>query len=117
MRKGVLKRRLRRLASVVAPVLITLLVAAAAGAVVIVLTAPGGYISCVAPPSAARPEPIPRWVLAAGAPAVIAALVGAYFALGVEHVGRRLLGLAFALAIASATFYGVYLLLPADCRP
>jgi membrane associated rhomboid family serine protease len=117
VREDVIKRRLRRLAWVVARVLVTLAVGAVAGAVVVFLTTPGGSISCVAPPSAARPEPIPRWVITAGAPAVIAALVGAYFALGAESVGWRLIGLVFALAVAAGTFYGVYVLLPVNCRP
>jgi hypothetical protein len=112
-----IKRRLRRLAGVVARVLIIVAVAAAAGAVAVFLTSQGGSISCVAPPSTARPEPIPRWLIAAGSPALMAALVGAYFALGAENVRWRFIGLLFALAAAAGTFYGVYLLLPTNCRP
>lgn len=112
-----IKRRLRRLAGMVARLLIILAVAAVAGAVVIVVTGPGGSISCVTPPLTARPEPIPRWVIAAGVPALIAALAGAYFALGAESVRRRFVGLAFAVAVAAGTFYGVYGLLPISCRP
>jgi hypothetical protein len=117
MREAVIKRRLRRLAGVFARVVITIAVAAAAGALVVFLTGPGGSISCVAPSASAQPEPIPRWMIAAGAPALIAALVGGYFALGVETVRRRLLGLLLALAVAAMTFYGVYVLLPISCRP
>lgn len=112
-----MKRRLRRLAGLVARVLIIVVVAAIAGAVAVVLTGPGGAISCAPPPLPARPEPVPRWIFAAGAPALIPALVGAYFALGAEAVRWRLVGIAFALAVAAGTFYGVYSLLPATCRP
>lgn len=112
-----IKRRLRRLAGMVARVLVTLAVAAAAGAVVIFLTGPGGPVSCAAPPAPASPEPIPRWLVAAGAPALIAALISAYFALGAERVRWRLVRLPFVLAVAAGTFYGVYVLLPVNCRP
>jgi hypothetical protein len=112
-----MKRRLRRLAGFVARVLIIVVVAAIAGAVAVVLTGPGGAISCAPPTLPARPEPIPRWVIVAGAPALIPALVGAYIALGAETVRWRLIGLIFAVVVAAGTFYGVYSLLPADCRP
>jgi hypothetical protein len=112
-----MKRRLRRLAGFVARVLIIVVVAAVAGAVAVLLTGPGGSISCAPPSLPARPEPIPRWVIAAGAPALVPALVGAFFALGAETVRWRLIGLVFAVAVAAGTFYGVYSLLPATCRP
>jgi hypothetical protein len=116
-------RRLRRLLRIVVRVLIAVAVsaavAAAAGAAVIYLAGPGGSLSCVAPipPAGAQPEPIPRWVIFAGSPAVIAALAGAYFALGAERVLWRLVGLVYAAGLAAATFYVVYTYLPAVCRP
>ena len=112
-----MKRRLRQLAGLVVRVLVIVGVAAIAGAVAIVLTGSGGLISCAPPSDLARPEPVPRWVIAAGAPALVPALVGAFFALGAETVRWRLIGLAFAFAVAAGTFYGVYTLLPASCRP
>jgi hypothetical protein len=97
--------------------LFTVGVAAAAGAVAVYITGPNGSISCAPHPSANGPEPIPRWLIAAGAPALIGILVGAYFALGATSARWRLLGLLFAAAVAAATFYGVYTFLPAACRP
>jgi hypothetical protein len=113
----VIRRRLRLLVRLVARIPTVLVVAAATGALVVFLTGPGGSISCVAPPFPARPEPFPRWVIAAGAPALIAALVSAFFALGAEGARWRLVGLVFTLAVAAGTFYSVYQLLPISCRP
>jgi hypothetical protein len=116
-------RRLRRLARIVVMVLIAVAVsaglAAAAGAAVVYFAGPGGLLSCVAPtpPPGAQPEPIPRWVIFAGGPALIAALGGAYFALGAERVLWRFVGLLYAAALAAGTFYAVYTYLPAACRP
>jgi hypothetical protein len=113
----VIKRRVRRLGGIVARAAITLAVAAAGGALVLFLTGPNGSISCVDPASAAGSEPVPRWVLAAGGPALVAGLVGAYYGLGAPSVRGRLLRLVFAAAVAAGTFYVVYILLPIDCRP
>jgi hypothetical protein len=116
-------RRLRRLVRIVLMVIIAVVVsaglAAAVGAAVVYLAGPGGALSCVppTPPPGAQPEPIPRWVIFAGGPALIAALAGAYFALGAERVLVRLVGLVYAAALAAGTFYAVYTYLPAVCRP
>ena len=112
-----IKRRLRRLGGFVGRAVVTVVVAVAAGALVLYLTGPNGFISCVSPASDARSEPVPRWVLAAGGPALVAGLVGAYFGLGAPSVRGRLLRLVFAAAVAAGTFYVVYILLPIDCRP
>jgi len=112
-----MRYRLRRLARLVGAVVFTVAVAAAAGAVAIYVTGPGGLISCVPDPSAATPSPIPRWAIAAGAPALVAALVGAFFALAPARVLARLIGLILAAALAAGTFYVVYTYLPAACRP
>jgi hypothetical protein len=116
-------RRLRRLVRIVVRILIAVAVsvgvAAAAGAAMVYLLGPGGSLSCIppTPPPGAQPEPIPRWVIFAGGPALIAALVGAFFALGASRVLWRLLGLVLAVGLAAATFYVVYTYLPAACRP
>jgi hypothetical protein len=112
-----LRYRVRRIGGIVARAVGTVAVAAAAGAVVLFLTGPNGSISCVSPASAAGPEPLPRWAIAAGIPALIAAIVGAYFALGAESMRTRLAALLMTAALAAGTFYAVYTLLPASCRP
>ena len=112
-----MRYRLRRLAGVLAGVLVTVVAAAAAGAATVYLTGPNGSISCAPHPTANGPEPIPRWLIAAGAPALVAMLVGAYFALGATSARWRLVGLLFGVAVAAATLYGVYTFLPAACRP
>ncbi len=116
-------RRLRLLVRIVVRVLIALVVsagvAAAAAGAVLYLAGPGGSLSCIppTPPPGAQPEFIPRWVIFAGGPALIAALAGAYFALGAERVLVRLVGLVYAAGLAAGTFYAVYTYLPAACRP
>ena len=112
-----MRYRLRRLARLVGAVVITVAIAAAAGAVAIYLTGPSGLVSCVPEPSPAIASPIPRWVIAAGAPALIAALVGAFFALAPARVFARLVALILTAALAAGTFYAVYVYLPAACRP
>ena len=112
-----LVRRLRHLVGAVARMLVILATAAGAGVVAILIAYSGGSISCVPPLPPAHPDPIPRWAIAAGAPALVAALVGAYFGLGAETAWRRWIGLAFAVAVGAGTFYGVYSFLPAACRP
>ena len=112
-----MRYRLRRLAQLVGAVAITVAVAAAAGAVAIYLTGPSGMVSCVPEAPPAIPSPIPRWVIAAGAPALVAALIGAFFALAPERVRFRLIGLILTAALAAGTFYAVYIYLPAACRP
>jgi hypothetical protein len=112
-----MKTRLRQLVRLLGAVLITVVVAGAAGAIAIYLTGPSGLISCVPAAAPASPDPIPRWVIAAGIPALVAALVGAFFALAAERVLSRLIGLVLAAALAAGTFYAVYALLPATCRP
>jgi hypothetical protein len=109
--------RLRQLARLVGAVVITVAVAGAAGAAAIYVTGPGALISCVPAAAPASPDPIPRWVIAAGIPALVAALGGAFFALGAERVRARFVGLLLAVALAAGTFYAVYVLLPAGCRP
>ena len=112
-----MRDRLLRVARLVGAVVITVGVAAAAGAAAIYLTGPNGSISCVPAAAPASPDPIPRWVIAAGIPAVVAAFTGSFFALGAPHVLGRLIGLVLAIAVGGATFYAVYMLLPAACRP
>ena len=112
-----MRDRLRQLARVIGAIVITLIVAGAAGAAAIYLTGTSGLISCVPAAAPANPDPIPRWVIAAGIPALVAALVGAFFALAAERVLTRLIGLVLAAALAAGTFYAVYALMPAACRP
>ena len=112
-----MRDRLRRVIRLVVPVVITLVVAGAAGAAAIYLTGPSGLVSCVPVAAPARPEAVPRWVIAAGIPALVAALVGAFFALGAQRVLTRMIGLLIAIALGGATFYAVYVMLPAACRP
>jgi hypothetical protein len=112
-----MKSGLRQLLRLLGAALITVAVAAGAGAVAVYLTGSSGAISCVPPVDQASSEPIPRWVIAAGIPALAAALVGAFFALGGERVLTRLIGLILSVALAAGTFYAVYSLLPAACRP
>ena len=117
-RRGLaIKYRLRQLVRVVGAIAITIGVAAAAGAVSLYLTGPNGSISCALPAPPAEPDRIPRWLIAAGVPALITGLVGAFFALAAQRVLWQLVGLVLVVALAAATFYGVYALLPADCRP
>ena len=97
--------------------MVTVGVAGAAAAAAIYLTGPNGLISCVPAAAPASPDPIPRWVIAAGIPAVVAAFIGAFFALGAQHVLGRLIGFVLAAALGAVTFYAVYTLLPAACRP
>ena len=111
-----MRDRLRQVALRVGAVVITVVVAGAAGAAAIYLTGPSGLVSCVPPAAPAGPDPIPRWVIAAGIPALVAAFVGAFFALAAERVLTRLIGLVLAAALGGATFYAVYTLLPAACR-
>ena len=112
-----MKSRLRQLVRLLGAGLITVAFAAAAGAAAVYVTGSGGLVSCVPAVAPASPDPIPRWVLAAGIPALVAALIGAFFALAAERVLARLIGLVLAAALAAGTFYGVYALLPAACRP
>ena len=112
-----MRDRLRRVARLVGTVVITVVVAGAAGAAVIYATGPSGLISCVPAAAPASPDPIPRWVIAAAIPAVVAAFIASFFALGAQYVLGRLIGIVLAFALGSVTFYAVYLLLPAACRP
>ena len=112
-----MRDRLRRVVRLVVPVLVTLVVAGAAGAAAIYLTGPSGLVSCVPVAAPAGPEAVPRWVIAAGIPALVAALVGAFFALGAQRVLTRMIGVLLAIALGGATFYAVYVMLPAACRP
>ena len=112
-----MRYRLRQLARMVGAALITVAVAAAAVAIAIYVTGPGGLVSCVPAAAPASLDPIPRWVIAAGIPAIVAALTGAFFALAAERVLARLIGLLLTAVLAAATFYAVYTLLPAACRP
>jgi hypothetical protein len=108
---------LRLLIRVVGAIAITVLVTAAASAVSLYLVGPNGSISCALPTPPAEPDRIPRWLIVAGVPALIAGLVAGFFALGAGRVLWQLVGLVLAVALAAGTFYGVYLLLPANCRP
>ena len=112
-----MKYRLRILARLVLAAAITVVVAGAAAAVAIYVTGPSGLISCVPAAAPAKLDPIPRWVIAAGIPALVAALMGAFFALAAERVLARLIGLVLSAVLAAGTFYAVYTLLPAACRP
>jgi hypothetical protein len=98
-------------------VALTVGVAAATSAVALYLTGPNGSISCAIPTPPADPDRIPRWVIAAGIPALTTGFVGAFFALGAGRVLWQIIALGLVVALAAATFYGVYTLLPADCRP
>ena len=71
-----MKYRRRKVARVVLAAAITVIVAGAAAAVALDLTGPSGLISCVPPVPPARPDAIPRWVIVAGIPALVAALMG-----------------------------------------
>ena len=112
-----MRYRLRQVARVVGAAVITVAVAAAAVLVATYVTGPSGLISCVPAAAPASPEPIPRWVITAGIPALVVALIGAFFALAPERVLARLIGLVLTAALAAGTFYAVYTLLPAACRP
>ena len=112
-----MRDRLRQLVRLLGAVLISVAIAAAAGAVAIVLTGPNGVVSCIPAAAPATKDPLPRWAIAAGIPALIAVLVGAFFALAAGRVLTRLIGLILAIALAAGTFWVVYLLLPAGCRP
>ncbi|HET9347040.1 MAG TPA: hypothetical protein VFO05_15210 [Candidatus Limnocylindrales bacterium] len=111
-----MKNRLQQILRIVAAFAIPILIAVAAGAVTVYLTGPGGLVSCVGSVTS-NPDGLQRWVIVAGVPAMIAGLAGAFFALAGGRVLTRLIGLGLALALAGVTFYQVYLLLPADCRP
>ena len=113
----VIRDRLRQLIRVVGAIAITVLVAAAASAASLYLVGPNGSLSCAIPTPPAEPDRIPRWLIAAGVPALIAGFVGAFFALGAGRVLWQLVGLVLAVALAAVTFYAVYVLLPANCRP
>jgi hypothetical protein len=112
-----IRARLLQVVRVIVAVAVTLGVAAASGAVALYLTGPNGPISCAIPVPPAEPDRIPRWLIVAGVPALITAFVGGYFALGAGRVLWQLVALCLAVALAAATFYGVYILLPAACRP
>ena len=88
----------------------------AAGAIALYIAGPSGILSCVSP-TGQNAERIPRWILFSAAPAVAATLVALFFALGLERLWMRLIGIVVAFGLGAATFYVVYLLLPADCRP
>jgi hypothetical protein len=113
----VIKDRLRQLIRVVGAIVITVVVAAGASAVSLYLVGPNGSISCAIPTPPAEPDRIPRWLIAAGVPALITGLVGGFFALGAGRVLWQLVWLVLAVALAAGVFAGVYLLLPANCRP
>ena len=108
---------MRQLIRVVGAIAVTVVVAAAASAVSLYLVGPNGSISCALPTPPAEPDRIPRWLIAAGVPALIAGFVAAFFALGGGRVLWQLIGLVLAVGLAAGTFATVYLLLPANCRP
>jgi hypothetical protein len=112
-----IRARLRRLLRVVLAAGIAVGVAAAAAVAAIYLTGPDGFISCVTPPASPNGahEAIPRWVFAAGIPALVATFVGAFFALAPERVLYRLVALILVVSLVGATFYAVYSYLPASC--
>ena len=112
-----MRLRLRQALQVVGAVVIAVGAAAAAAAVAIYLTGPSGSISCVPASPPANPDPMPRWVITAGIPALIATLVGAFFALAAERVLTRIIGVGLVLILAAGTFIAVYVFLPAACRP
>ena len=111
-----MKKRLQQILGIVAAVAIPIVVAVVAGGVTVYLTGPSGMINCVGAVTA-NAEGVQRWVIVAGVPALIAGMAGAFFALAGGRVLTRLIGLGLAVALAGATFYLVYLQLPADCRP
>ena len=106
-----------RVVRIIGAVAVTVAVATASGAVALYLTGPNGSFSCAIPTPPAEPDRIARWLIVAGVPAVVTGFVGAFFALGGGRVLWQLIGLCLAVALAAATFYGVYALLPANCRP
>src|SRR2546428_7831328 len=111
-----MKRRIRQLAGVLARLVVTLAAAGAAGAVTVYLVGPGP-INCAPHNSVTGvPEPIPRWIIAAGAPALIAFVVGAYYGLGADGGRWRVLVRVVVPAGAAGTSYGVCLYLTANCR-
>lgn len=112
-----MRNRLRQSARLIGVVLVTVVIAVAAGAAAIYVTGPNGSVSCIPSADPASPDPLPRWAIAAAIPALLAALVGAFFALGAKFVLGRLIGLALVIALAAGTFYAVYAYLPAACRP
>jgi hypothetical protein len=112
-----MRDRLRQLIRLVGAIAVTVGVAAGASAAALYLTGSNGPISCVSPTQLENPEPIQRWAIAAGVPALVAFLVGAFFALAAARVLWRLVALVLVVALAAATFYAVYTLLPANCRP
>jgi len=112
-----MRYRLRRAIQVVGAAAITVVAAAVAAAIALYLTGPSGVVSCVPAADPAPPDPLPRWILVAGIPAVIAALVGAFFALAAELVLTRIIGVGLVLVLAAVTFNVVYIFLPAACRP
>jgi hypothetical protein len=112
-----MRNRLRQAARLLGVVLVTIAIAVAAGVAAVYVTGPDGLISCIPSADPATKDPLPRWAIAAGVPALIAALVGAFFALAAQRVLTRLIGLALAIALAAGTFYAVYTYLPAACRP
>jgi hypothetical protein len=112
-----MRYRLRRALQVVGAAAVTVVAAVVAAAIALYLTGPVGAISCVPAAEPAARDPLPRWILVAGIPAVIAALVGAFFALAGERVLTRIIGVGLVLVLAAVTFCAVYILLPAACRP
>jgi hypothetical protein len=108
---------LLQLVRITGAVAITVAVAAATTAAAVYLTGPNGSFSCAIPTPPAEPDRIPRWLIVAGVPALTTGLVGAFFALGAGRVLWQLIALCLTVALAAATFYGVYALLPANCRP
>ena len=109
--------RLRQLARLLGIGLITVAIAVASSAAAIYVTGPNGLVSCIPSADPVSPDPLPRWVIVAGIPALVTALVGAFFALGAKRVLAWLVGLALVIALAAGTFYAVYTYLPAACRP
>ena len=110
-----MRNRLQQLLRIVGAVVIPIVVAVGAGALAVYLTGPSGSISCVSPPPP-NAEPIQRWLIVAGVPALVAGLTAMFFALAAERVLWRLVGLVLSVALAGVTFYVVYALLPANCR-
>ena len=108
-----MRHRLRQFVQVLVVILVTVVTGVAA----VYLTGPNGLLSCVPSADPASPDRLPRWLIAAGVPALITALVGSFFALAAEYLLTRLIGLALAFVLAAGTFYAVYTYLPAACRP
>ncbi|MFL5768684.1 MAG: hypothetical protein ACJ765_01245 [Chloroflexota bacterium] len=106
-----------KLIRLVVAVAVTIGVAVGTGALALYLTGPNGAFTCAIPTPPADPDRIPRWLIVAGVPALVTGFVGAFFALGAGRVLWQLVALCLAVALAAATFYGVYALLPANCRP